>query len=200
MEITAKSARKIGLIGWVAIALSSLTLLAAALLIYLIVTTEPPPPKVVQQEVVDPNLVAPESDGRYHLTLKQAALTGESLALESRGIGEVIGGLKSTADRVSWRLNLKKAGIYEIHYTYSNPQEKGTPVGKIRFTCNGETITTALRGTGGVLNTVTDRVFLKLEPAGEVTLELSAAADADAELCAIRKVDLTPKLRERRKT
>lgn len=190
---------RIGLIGWVAISLSSSTLLAAGLLVYLIATAEGRKPKVVEQVEADPNLIYQEADDRFLLSLHRATLSGENLSLEERAIGEVVGGLKSAEDRVSWRLKLKKPGIYQIHYTYSNALEPGAASGKIRFTCGDEKVTAAVRPSGGVQATVTDTQFLKLEPAGEVTFEISIAAPGDGELLALKKVELTPRLRQRSK-
>ena len=199
MQSAPSKPARIGLIAWVAIVLTSMTLLAAGLLVYLIVTAEPRKPKVVEDIKDDPNQVAQEADDRFVLTLHKATLTGEKLTLEDRSIGEVIGGLQTADDRISWKLKLNKAGIYAIHYTYSNAHEKGAAPGKITFTCGEEKITAVVRPTGGVQATKTDSQFLKLEPVGEVTFEISVATTGDGEILALKKVELIPHLRERKK-
>lgn len=199
MQTAPPKPARIGLIAWVAIVLTSMTLLSAGLLVYLIVTAEPRTPKVLEEVKADPNQVAQEADDRFLLALHKAALSGDKLTLEERSIGEVIGGLQSSDDRVSWKLKLKKAGIYAIHYTYSNAHEKGATPGKITFTCGEEKITAAVRPTGGVQATVTDSQFLKLAPVGEVTFEISVASSGDGEVLALKKVELIPHLRERKK-
>jgi hypothetical protein len=199
MAAAQKAKFSIGIIGWIAIGLSTLTLLAAGLLVFLIVTTENRQPTSVGGPTDDPRVIAQEADDRFFLDLHKATFRGSSLALEDRAIGEVIGGLKSPDDKISWRLHLKKAGIYEIRFTYSNALEKGAAPGKVCFVCGEEKFVTAIRPTGGVQGTVTDTVFLKLQPVGEVTLELTAIPKDGEEIFALKRVEIWPQLRTRSK-
>ncbi len=200
MQPATESPRKISLIGWVAIILSSFTLCAAALLLYLVATTENPPPLKGEESPSDPLLIAQEADNRFLLPIDKATLEGKDLAIEQRAIGKVIGGWKSEQDRITWRLKLRKAGIYEIHLTYSSATTEGEPAGKYQFQCGEEKITASARSTGGVELSVTDKVFLKLGPQGEVTLELSAISIPGGEFMAIKSVELLPRLYQRKKS
>jgi hypothetical protein len=198
-QVPAQPSRKsISPMGWIAICFSSLTLCAAGLLAYLVATAEKgPPPKV--EELADPLLISQEADDTFVLPVDKAILEGSDLAIERRAIGEVIGGWKSENDRIAWRLKLKKAGIYEIFLTYSNAKSEGEPVGKFEFRCGEEKIVASARPSGGVETSVTDKVFLKLGPTGEVKLELSAVSVPGGEFLAIKEVRIEPKLRQRRK-
>lgn len=189
--------KSISLLGWIAICCSSLTLFAAGLLVYLIATAEnAPPPKV--EEPADPLLIAQEADDTFVLPIDKAIMEGSDLAIEQRAIGKVLGGWKSENDRIAWRLKLKKAGIYEIFLTYSNAKAEGEPAGRFEFRCGDQKIVASARPSGGVENSVTDKVFLKLAPVGEVKLELSAVSIAGGEFLAIKEVRIEPKLRQRR--
>jgi hypothetical protein len=200
MEPIRQFAREINLFGWIAIALSSFSLCAATLFLYLVATTESHPSPKAEESPSDPLLIAQEADNRFLLPIDKATLKGNDLAIEQRAIGKVIGGWKSEEDRISWRLKLRKAGIYEIHLTYSNARTVGEPAGKYQFTCGEEEITASARPTGGVEHSVTDKVFLKLGPQGEVTLELSAISNPGGELMTIKSVELLPRLYQRKKS
>lgn len=198
MDSLPEKPRRIGLLGWVAITLSSLSLCAAALLVYLVVTTAPAPPPMVAKASDDPLLIAQEADLRFLLPVEKASLEGNDLAIEQRAIGKVIGGWKSLDDRISWRLQLRKAGIYEIHLTYSNHRADLEVAGRYQFQCGDEKISGPARPTGGVEHSVTDEVFLKLGPQGEVKLSLSAVSNPGGELMALQSVELRPRLYQRK--
>lgn len=200
MQPATERPRKIGLIGWSAIVFSSFTLCAAALLLYLVATTENHPPPKLENPPSDPMLIAQEADNRFLLPIEKATLEGKDLGIEQRAIGKVIGGWKSEDDRISWRLKLRKDGIYEVHLTYSNAGAEGEPAGKYQFQCGEEKITASARATGGVEHSVTDKVFLKLGPQGEITLELSAISIPGGEFMALKSVELLPRLYQRKKS
>jgi hypothetical protein len=186
-------------LGWLALLASSFCVFVAAFLAFLVLTAEPAPPPEPPKVERDPHLISQEADNRFFLPVDKAILDGADLAIEDRAVGSVIGGWKSRDDRIRWRLQLKHAGIYEIQLTYSNAFAEGEAAGRYQFRCGENRISSSARPSGGVNQTVRDRVYLKLEPAGEIELELSALQIPRGELMAIKEVAIVPRLRQRSK-
>ena len=128
-------------------------------------------PSPVEEPVVDGILVEADLDGIFHLVADDASLEGNP-KLAARADGNVIMGITSPDDRVSWRLQVETPGAFRIEGTYStSPAAAG---GEYIFqTGESESKLLSTRNTGDPGAYTSERIgFIWFKRSGEYQLTL----------------------------